>query len=102
MRSHAETSSQAQFLQHQSLWLLASIKPDEPKEHRSTNRSEWIISQFSVPSMLLEEQIQKEQRCTDASLHQFLAFSFNLTIFIPVEVTKQLHNNLTSSIAPPI
>jgi hypothetical protein len=39
----------------------------EPKEYLLANRFECTISQFSVPSMMLEEQIQKEQRCTDAS-----------------------------------
>jgi hypothetical protein len=51
------------------------MRTDEPKEHLSANRSEWTISQFSVPVMLLEEQIQKEQQCTDVS-----DFSISLTI----------------------
>jgi hypothetical protein len=53
--SSAGKSSQAQFLQPQSLSLSAPTRADEPKKHLSANRSACTILQFSVPLMPLEE-----------------------------------------------
>jgi hypothetical protein len=99
IRSCAETPSQAQFLQQQSLSL--STRAGGRAKRTSFNEP---LRKYNL-AVLSSFKAVGGTNPKGAAMHgcvTFINFSFNLTIFVPIELTKQLQNNLKTIIPPPI